>query len=626
MGRQKLAEFPTLRGKRGIAVVFLGALAFAATASSPADARRSHPGHAANSDGAKREAHAEKYEVRSESSRPPHAEIVVDANGGKVLHADNPDELRHPASLTKIMTLYLLFERLDAGTLKLDSELNVSEHAAGQSPTKLGLKPGQTLAVEDAIRGLVTKSANDAAVVIAEAIGGSEHDFAEMMTRKAHALGMSRTDYHNASGLPNDEQVTTARDQALLGRAVQERFPQYYRYFSTPSFTYHGVAMRNHNHLLGHVEGLDGIKTGYTQASGFNLVTSVRRDHRHIVAVVLGGTSAGSRDARMRDLIEEYIGTAVAQTEDGAAAQIASAKETRRPEQPRTETRPVQASNVQPSQPDQKATYAVASFSSRPLQYAGTATFDGSRRLALPPADPSTATGSVPAAKATSIISDPITPIQVKTVKVRLPPAQVAALASPRGVSATPVAETTQNDAAPSGPELRPVRAPVAGFEAIAPPAPGLDQKAIQDRFPTAPKAAARSDKPVPGPTTTADRSAVDTPAVLEKAPSPPQAAKNAAPPHAANAEAKPEGATAHSGWIIQVGAFEAEREAKQKLSAVQTQVAPILGRADPFTEPVVKGDKTFYRARFAGLQKNEAEAVCRQLKRKDIDCMTIKN
>jgi D-alanyl-D-alanine carboxypeptidase len=613
-----LAEFPTLRGKRGIAVVFLGALAFAATASSPADARRSHSGHAAKSEGAKHEAHSDqhsdKHEARSESSRPPYAEIVVDANAGKILHADNPDELRHPASLTKIMTLYLLFERLEAGTLKLDSELDVSEHAAAQSPTKLGLKPGQTLAVEDAIRGLVTKSANDAAVVIAEAIGGSEHDFAEMMTRKARALGMSRTDYHNASGLPNDEQVTTARDQALLGRAIQDRFPQYYRYFSTPSFTYHGVAMRNHNHLLGHVEGLDGIKTGYTQASGFNLVTSVHRNHRHIVAVVLGGTSGGSRDARMRDLIEEYIGTAAAQTEDGGV-QIASAKETRRAEQPSAETRPVQARNIQPSQPEQKATYSVASLSTRIVQSAGTAASDGSRRPALSSADPSTATGSVPPATLTNATSDPIKPIQVKTVKVRLPPAQVAALASPRGVSALPAPEAVPEGTARAlnGLEPQPFRSRVAAVEAV-PQAP------VVDHIP-APKPVVHPDHPV-----TADRSAAEAVTVLEKTP-PQQAAKNPAPPaHNSKPDAKPEGATAHSGWIIQVGAFEVEREAKQKLSAVQTQVAPILGRADPFTEPVVKGDKTFYRARFAGLQKNEAEAVCRQLKRKDIDCMTIKN
>jgi D-alanyl-D-alanine carboxypeptidase len=291
-----IVKSPTRRGRHGIAAGLFGALAITAFATSPVDARHYYVRHVAHSD----------------SSGPPYAAIVVDANTGTVLHAANPDEPRHPASLTKIMTLYLLFERLEAGKLKLDSQLPVSEHASVQAPTKLGLHPGQTIAVEDAIKALVTRSANDAAVVVGEALGGSESEFAEMMTKKAHALGMSRTLYRNASGLPNDEQVTTARDQALLGRIIQERFPRQYHYFSTASFTYHGEEMRNHNHLLGH-DGVDGIKTGYTQASGFNLVTSVRRNNRHIVAVVLGGASAAARDARMRTLIEEHIATASTQ-------------------------------------------------------------------------------------------------------------------------------------------------------------------------------------------------------------------------------------------------------------------------------------------------------------------------
>src|SRR6202035_1364298 len=171
--------------------------------------------------------HRHRHHVRHHESRPSYspafASIIVDANSGATLTANNPDGLRHPASLTKIMTLYLLFERLDAGKIKLNTMMPISEHAAEQSPTKLGRRPGQSLEVEDAIRGLVTRSANDAAVVIAEAIGGDEDSFAEMMTHKAHALGMSRTTYRNASGLPDDDQVTTARDQALLGRAIQER-------------------------------------------------------------------------------------------------------------------------------------------------------------------------------------------------------------------------------------------------------------------------------------------------------------------------------------------------------------------------------------------------------------------
>ena len=238
---------------------------------------------------------------------PPFSHIVLDAKSGKALEAFKADERRYPASLTKVMTLYLLFEQIEAGKLKLSTPLKVSPYAATRPPTKLGLKPGNTIRVDDAIKALVTKSANDIAVVVAEAIGGSEREFARMMTSKARSLGMSRTAYANASGLPNPTQVTTARDQAILGRAIQWHFPRQYKYFATNSFKFHGREIRTHNRLLGRVKGVDGIKTGYTQASGFNLVTSVRRDRRHIVAVVIGGRTGHSRDAFMRKLIREYI-------------------------------------------------------------------------------------------------------------------------------------------------------------------------------------------------------------------------------------------------------------------------------------------------------------------------------
>ncbi len=251
--------------------------------------------------------------IHGPNYHPPYADIVVDDKSGLVLHEVSADEPRRPASLTKIMTLYLLFEQLEAGKLSLDTELPISTRAALQNPTKLGLKANQTIKVEDAIKGLVTKSANDAAVVVAEAIGGSEEEFAKLMTGKAGTLGMLGTTYVNASGLPAEAQITTARDQAVLGRAIQHRFPVYYQYFATPSFRYKGAEMRNHNNLLGQVKGVDGIKTGYTEASGYNLTSSVRRDEKHIVAVVLGGTSNGARDARMRQLIEAHISRASTQ-------------------------------------------------------------------------------------------------------------------------------------------------------------------------------------------------------------------------------------------------------------------------------------------------------------------------
>ena len=232
---------------------------------------------------------------------------MVDANSGAVLQATNADSPRHPASLTKIMTLYLLFERLQAGKIKMSTDMEVSAHAAAQAPSKLGLKPGQTIDVETAIRAIVTKSANDVAVVVAEALGGSEENFARMMTAKARALGMMHTVYRDASGLPNDEQITTARDMTILGRAIQDRFPQYYHYFATRTFTYRGEEFRNHNHLLGRVAGVDGMKTGYIRNSGFNIVVSMRRGPRHVLAVVFGGRTASARDARVVGLLDDTI-------------------------------------------------------------------------------------------------------------------------------------------------------------------------------------------------------------------------------------------------------------------------------------------------------------------------------
>src|SRR5271170_1922115 len=236
--------------------------------------------------------------------------IVVDANSGRELYGVNENGLRHPASITKVMTLYLLFEQLDKGALTLQSRIPISEHAAAQAPSKLGISAGDSISVDDAIKAVVTRSANDVAVAIAEAIGGDESNFAQMMTRKAHALGMSRTIYRNASGLPNDEQITTARDLTVLARATEERFPKYFHYFSTHEFDYSGEIIGNHNHLLGRVDGVDGIKTGHTRASGFNLLTSVHRDGRSLVAVVMGGRSAGSRDATMESLIATHIAEA----------------------------------------------------------------------------------------------------------------------------------------------------------------------------------------------------------------------------------------------------------------------------------------------------------------------------
>ncbi len=259
------------------------------------------------------EARRRSHHARSGGGyNPPYAAMVVDVKTGRTLHAVNEDALRHPASITKVMTLYMLFEQMEKGRFALDSELTVSAKAAMQAPSKLGLRPGSTITVEDAIKALVTKSANDVACAIGENISGSEERFAQAMTAKARALGMSRTTYANASGLPDADQITTARDLTVLARAIQDRFPRYYRYFQTRSFAFRGRVIGNHNRLLGNVEGVDGIKTGYTRDSGFNLMTAAKSDDRQIVAIVLGGKSGASRDRIMADLVRANLPRAYA--------------------------------------------------------------------------------------------------------------------------------------------------------------------------------------------------------------------------------------------------------------------------------------------------------------------------
>ena len=232
-----------------------------------------------------------------------YASIVIDADTGKVLHEAYADHRKYPASLAKMMTLYLLFDALDRGKLTLDKSLAVSRRAEGMSPSKLGLRRGSSIKVRDVILALVTKSANDAAVVAAEAMAGTEIDFALVMTAKAKQLGMKHTEFRNASGLPNRYQKSTARDMATLARALIRDFPKHYHFFSATNFSYGKRTYSNHNGLLRSYQGTDGIKTGYIRASGFNLVASAERGGRRLIVVVFGGKSSRSRDAHAADLL-----------------------------------------------------------------------------------------------------------------------------------------------------------------------------------------------------------------------------------------------------------------------------------------------------------------------------------
>jgi D-alanyl-D-alanine carboxypeptidase len=562
--------------------------------------------------------HARHHQQARESYSPAFSSIVVDGNSGATLSANNPDASRHPASLTKIMTLYLLFERIEAGTMKLDSEMEVSERASEQAPTKLGLRPGQTIRVEDAIKGLVTRSANDAAVVIAEAIGGDEAEFAKLMTRKARSLGMTRTVYRNASGLPNDEQVTTARDQSTLGRAIQDRFPRYYRYFSITAFNYHGQSIRNHNHLLGKIEGVDGIKTGYTRSSGFNLVTSMRRGNRHLIGVVMGGRSGGSRDATMRNLLAENL-------EKAATRRTVAAITDRNPAEANTDVAQAEAEPSPAQLADEQHAVDSTSASARPPAAAPARSPSPVARslfaaaaAAAPQAraEPAPLTNGVIQSQTLAAIpgsSEPMKPVRVKTVQVKAGQVKLAS-----AVASQPASSITSAISAghPVLPETS--NSVVAKAETNRVEVPGPDF-AKTEMPPQPPNHGTGNGILGVLPASSVPSSASQAMAYADPAPAThPQ-------PIQQSSVAKP--VAVHNGWIVQVGALDTETEALQRISAARNQAGGLLARADPFTEPVIaKGDKKLYRARFAGLDRDQAEAVCRTLKRSEISCITLRN
>ena len=596
-------------------------------------------------------AHAEEYS-------PPRASIVVDGNSGAVLQASNPDALRHPASLTKIMTLYLLFERLEAGKIKLDSQLKISEHASEQAPTKLGLKPGQTIAVEDAIKAIVTKSANDAAVAVAENLGGDEGRFAKLMTQKARDLGMTRTTYTNASGLPDDDQITTARDQALLGRLIQKRFPRYYKYFSTESFVYHGETMRNHNQLLGSIEGVDGIKTGFTRASGFNLVTSVHRDGRYIVAVVMGGRSSLERDAHMRELIGAQIKGIALKRAVPVIAKSNQPNETK----PALAYVPVasQGNPLDPIQPLSSST-----FRTTPVQSASLAptpqpqTNDQVAARWLPPAPPDVAAMTAPTSNVIEKNTLPAPQPNEQVAARWLPPApsddaSMTASATTvidksnlplsrieRAVSNRP--RSVKTIAIHTGP-VQP--ASVAPTPVLVPDAAGAARPSTQfvaRWLPSVPptdssRTVVTSPEPMPIVQSPAQAApAFSEPAKLESkkieaaklAGARVELAKIEAVNISVNSQitaSSPKAPHAHDGWLIQIGAFDREDEAKQHLSMARLKIRDALATAHPLTERVQQGDKVLYRARFTGFNKETAEAACQRLTRSDTGCIALKD
>ncbi len=524
------------------------------------------------------------------------AAIVIDGSTGRELYGRNENALRHPASITKVMTLYLLFEELQKGRMHLDTRIPISAHAASMAPTKLGLRPGSTIDIDDAIKAIVTQSANDIAVAIAEAIGGSEDRFCEMMTAKAHSLGMTRTHYADASGLPNDEQITTAHDLAILGRDIQARFPQYYHYFSIRHFAYRGVPYHNHNHLLGKVEGVDGIKTGYTRASGFNLMTSVKRDGHYIIAVVMGGTTYASRDRMMANLIEDHI-------DDGAPGHRTMVAEKPAPEDEQAagddkdtgnemdedsadatpqNAAPREANAPAAAEPPARPT-ALASAVEREQQQEGST-------APMPVGRPRPAVVSA-APKPTSL------PTEAAQAEAEPPKRPAFDGTTGRSTIATATPSSLHWVVGP-----QPVR---MGEPDVKQPAKIAMRAVDEPRAEKAEKIEARTDKIEARVEKIEARAPESTGSVPETVDRP---------------------AVARSGWMIQIGATDDADKAHALLARAKSEGPRSLSRATPFTEKFQKGSETFYRARFAGLEAETAEAACKSLKRSGFACFATKN
>lgn len=462
------------------------------------------------------------------------AVLVVDANTGNTLYASAADEPRYPASLTKMMTLYMAFDLIERGRLSYQTPIRISANAAAAAPSKLDLNEGEEISLIDAIRVLITKSANDVAIAVAEHIGGSEANFARMMTQKAHQIGMRGTTFRNASGLPDPQQVTTARDMATLALRLQDEFPQHYVLFGTRTFAYKGETYKNHNTLLFHYEGADGIKTGYTRASGFNLVSSVKRGNKHVIGVVFGGASAATRNNAMRTYLNMgLVKASTVRTRKGAPQLVARAPSSERVAAVPT-PRPVQVSSDMP-QP----------------------------RAAVPPS----AGNGLTMVRVRPVPMPEVRPAHVETAGVSPAPRRILP-------AAAHVQPASASGPAPSTLEAQAAR--LARGEPVASPAP-IDRAASRIAGPKAPVASARQAAP------------------------------------------------GHARFHVQIGAFPSAQEAERQLAAVKARAPGALGLATPLTQPVQQGDKTLYRARYAGLDSATANEACNALKTQGVSCLVFK-
>lgn len=542
-----------------------------------------------------------------------HAALILDANTGAILHNADADAPRHPASLTKMMTLYLTFETLQSGRLRMSDKITVSDYAAAQAPSKLGLESGDQITVENAIKAIVTKSANDIAVALAEKIGGSENNFARLMNARARQIGMTGTHYQNASGLPNDDQITTARDMATLALHLQDDFPQYYPFFSTRVFSYAGKSYRNHNSMLNSFAGVDGIKTGYTRGSGFNLVTSWHRGNRHLIGVVFGGDTAGTRNAEMRRLLTRMVARA-------------SPIKTRRPMMlARLRGEPKVAQRPAKHRPDLKVAEA---------------------NRQQPVAEQAPVEDAAPERPAVADTDE--TPVQI--FKVRAVPVVAKApqpAPSPDATTDTEDVEGTPDRTVP------PVRQTPPGYVRVGEATASNGAQVAPIRaFAPANLADSRASL------NTASQPATQRLATSEQAPHPIHARRpriqrqqvadagahappviRGMPPSTLGAQARALGSdsgnrfesrhkvaqVAYGGrYAVQIGAYSSIDEAQRALSNVQDRAGRLLSGVSSVTNPTTKNGQQIFRARFTGLDANRATSTCNALRRQAVDCFVM--
>jgi len=527
--------------------------------SAPADAAGRHRNHILPTRGAQA-GHRLVPLPGSATDPSKDAALILDGVSGKILYARNEAAERHPASLTKMMTLYMLFEALKAGKITMQTPMPVSSHAAQQKPTKLSLRPGETITVDTAIRAIVIRSANDVAVVIAEALGGTELHFAEMMTEKARAIGMRETYYHNASGLPDPLQITTATDLSVLARHLAYDFPQFYPYFALPGFNYKGVYYPTHDNLIGRYPGADGIKTGFTVASGFNLTSSVVRGGVHLIGIVMGGRTAVRRDLEMMHLLDTafaQIDTNPALVARGPVPWTAVAEAAGR--------QPAVAGFTLPAQPAQSAN-RFASLSAVPPPIPDTDDEDAAEARRAPDENFATLHSQAPQMAS---VAQPPQPAPVAAIS----PAVAQAVTAPIPAMRPETQEAPVATSAAAKPQARPTRASdvparpvtVAALPKMRPPLRNENGEGDEDQGGTT----------VPG-----------------------------------------------RNWTIQIGAYADQAFAKAQLDAYAQKSMDVLGQAARLVVPFQASDgHTMYRARFGLFAERQAREVCDRLTQRGQTC-----